>query len=357
MSARAKYGGAAATAAWARFTETCGRHRTEPTPVTPEKVCGFLLGECLRGVSSQTLAAKLGGLLRFLDDNNVVDRSDDALSAGARREYARCIQVLEKEFPGEVRRKRTFSDEDLRRIKLYLQPYLDKGGLFASGFWAQLLLACAVGSRHKNLRGRAFTWSQISTASLSDGSLTLVLDLPYRKMRRGLRDVQFDKVAVPRRDGADHDLDAVSAMEEYAVRCGVALGSSSSGDAVFPHRHKLSGLPSDPLLRDCSSHQARAEQLFVLEAAGFPEPKAYGLHSARRTAASRMLRLGVDGYTVMRICGWASVRSLATYDNRCTELAEEVMVAERRVKRKRATGRLFATRFGLRAGDPAAKGR
>jgi len=70
-----------------------------------------------------------------------------------------------------------------------------------------------------------------------------------------------------------------------------------------------------------------------------------------------MLRLGVDGYTVMRICGWASVRLLATYDNRCTELAEKVMVAGRRVKRKRAAGRLFATRFGLRAGDPSAKGR
>lgn len=146
-------------------------------------------------------------------------------------------------------------------------------------------------------------------------------------------------------------------MEKYAVLCGVTLGSSSSGDAVFPHRLKGSGLPSDPLQRDCSSHQARATQLSVLEAAGFPEPKAFGLHSARRTAASRMLRLGVDGYTVMRVCGWASARSLATYDNRCTELAEEVMVAERRAKRKRATGRLFATRFGLRAGDPPVKGR
>ena len=325
--------------------------------MTPEKICGFLLGECLRGVSSQTLAAQVGRLLRFLDENSEVARSDDALSARARREYARCVQALEKEFPGEVRRKRTFSDEDLRRVKQYLQPYLDAGGLFAHGFWAQLLLACAVGSRHKNLRGRAFTWSQISTASLSDGTLTLVLDLPDRKTRRGLRDVQFDRVAVPRRDGADRDLDAVSAMEEYAVLCGVALGSSSSGDAVFPHRHKGSGLPSDPLLRDCSSHQARAAQLSVLEAAGFPEPKAYGLHSPRRTAASRMLQLGVEGYTVMRICGWASARSLATYDNRCTELVEEVMVAERRAKRKRAAGGLFVPGFGLRAGDPSVKRR
>jgi len=271
--------------------------------VTPEKVCGFLLGECLRGVSSQTLAAKLGGLLRFLDDNDVVDRSDDALSAGARREYARCIQVLEKEFPGEVRRKRTFSDEDLRRIKQYLQPYLDKGGLFASGFWAQLLLACAVGSRHKNLRGRAFTWSQISIASVSDGSLTLVLDLPYRKMRRGLRDVQFDKVAVPRRDGANRDLDASGTMEEYAVLGGVALGSISPGDAAFLHRHKGSGPPSYPLLRDCISHQARTAQLFVRQAAGFPSPRRTGYTA--RAAPPRRACSG-SAWTATRSCASAA---------------------------------------------------
>jgi integrase len=73
----------------------------------------------------------------------------------------------------------------------------------------------------------------------------------------------------------------------------------------------------------------------------------------RRTAATRMLRLGVKSYTVMRLCGWASEQSLRIYDARCEELADEVTAAER--ARAQATpGELRVTAFDLR---PAGAGR
>lgn len=349
--ARRKYGGKETEAAWARYVERCEAHVTPPQPVTEEKICGFLLGECLRGIGSQTLTSRVSRLLRFLDEHPEVDHAPAVASAGARREYARLIVQLQKEFPGEVRRKRVLTDDDLRRIKKYLQPFLDKDGLYAHGLWTLLLLNGAVGCRNKHMRGRAFTWSQIRTARLGGGSATLVLDLPYKKARKGLRDGQFDRVPVPRRAPADRDLDAVRAMRRYAALCGVGLGRSDSRDSVFPSRYKADGRPTDPLYRDCSYEWMRAALLDVLEKAGFPEPMEYGLHSLRRTSATRMLKLGVDGYTVMRICGWASVRSLSIYDDRCVELADEVSAAELRAAERRASGGLDTPRFGLRVGD------
>jgi len=354
--ARRKYGGKETKAAWARYEERCEAHRTPSQPVTQEKVCGYLLGECLRGIGSQSLAARVNWLLRYLDEHPKVDCAPAVTSAGARREYARLIAQLQKEFPGEVRRKRVLTDDDLRRVKKYLQPFLDKDGLYAHGLWTLLLLNVAVGCRNKYLRGRAFTWSQIHTARQGDGAATLVLDLPYQKTRKGRRDGQFDRVPVPRRLPADFDLDAVRAMKQYAALCGVRLGRSDSRDSVFPSRYKANGRPTDPLYRGCDYGWMRAAFLDVLEKAGFKQPMEYGLHSMRRTSATRLLKLGVDGYTVMRICGWASVRSLSIYDDRCVELVDEVSAAERRAAEMRAGGGLVTPRFGLRVGDaPAAR--
>ena len=270
--ARVKYGGVSAEGAFRAYRQSCASNCTAPEPVTCEKVGGFLLSECLRGLSSHTLTARLSWLLRSLDTHPGVRCRSDVNSQTARREYMRHILALEKEFPGEIRRKEVFTDVSLRQLRAYLSPFLARDSLFAHGFWSMVLLNCAVGCRNKHLRGRAFTWSQMRRSKLGDGTETLILDLPYRKTSTGLRDAQFDAVPVPRRDGRDADLDAVPALARYATLCGKPVDGSGGGGSVFPHRFKKSGRPTDELLGGCSYQQGRRDLLTVLEAAGFSEP-------------------------------------------------------------------------------------
>jgi len=77
----------------------------------------------------------------------------------------------------------------------------------------------------------------------------------------------------------------------------------------------------------------------------------YVPHSMRLTSAPHLLKLGVDGSTVMRICSWVSARLLFIYDNRCVELADEVSAAERGTAKMRAgSGLVIPPTGGVRAG-------
>lgn len=330
--AKLRYGGQAARLAYTAYVKACKQHATAPQPVTEAKVVGFLVGECLRGRSSQTLKGTLSALLRHLVDGSGKGPTPAAATASARRRYSRTLHSLEKEFPGEVIRKNVFSDAVLRQILGYLAPFLGRGDLFAHGMWAMLLLNCAVGCRNVHLRGRAFTWSQVTWTALGDGGRTLVLDLPYSKMHRNLRDRQFDAVPVPRRAPQDRDLDAVGAFLRYAAWSGNEVTGTGAA-SVFPRRNRLNGLPKDAAQQHYDEDDARTDLRWVMAKAGIQHPNQWGLHSMRRTAATRYLSLGVDPYTVMRLCGWKSSLSLRIYDARLGELAEEVSACEAGRKR------------------------
>jgi hypothetical protein len=295
--------------------------------VTPEKIVGFLVGECLRGISSQTLRGRLAALRRYLLDNPGTPGASAATNAAASAVYTRTLGWLEKEFPGEVQRKNIFDDATLRKMRAFLDPFLRRGDLFALSTWSMLLLNCSLGCRNVHLRGRAFTWSQVTPLMMRDGTPTLAADLPYSKANRGRRDKQFDGVPVPRRSSDDRDLDAYLAFVRYASALGLTIDGTGS-DAVFPSRHRLSGALKNAIEQDTPEHVQRADLRWILEQAGVPNVNGWGLHSPRRTAATRYLRLGVSPYTVMRQCGWASEKSLRIYDARLVDLAEEITAHE-----------------------------
>lgn len=331
-----KYGGRAAAAAFRAYTRACQRHKTPPSPITAQKIRGFLVGECLRGVSSQRLGTIAAVLLRHVQrppsggaGAEVFDVDGDATSGPSWASYRTIIGRLQKEYPSEIKRRKTFSDGVLRRVRRYLAPFLAKGCLFAHSAWSMLLLNCAVGCRSKQLRGRAFTWSQVRLGRLDDGRPTVQLDLPFAKTTRAVRDRQRDVVAVPRRTSRDDDLDAVPAFLRYAALCGRSLGDTR-GDAVavFVRRCRRSGLPAARGGDDYSYKSCLADLHWVLQQAGLRRVHRWGLHSMRRTAATRYLRLGVDAADVMRLCGWASSASLEIYNARPTSSADVVSAKE-----------------------------
>ena len=271
------------------------------------------------------MPATLGLLLRYCEEEAEAGRlaAAEVLGVQARAGLKRFVEEARAEFPGAKERKEALDDDVMLQIYGFLQPFLarrDVRMVWATQFWALATLAYAVGPRSIEYLGTALTWSQLTPLKLTDGRLTVVLDLPFRKPAQSqrLRDPQRDKTVVPVRAGP---LGPYAALERWRLVCGAAYGKGHQ--PVFSQRHRVDG----QLATADGSYPYQAfhrDLRWVLTEAGVAEPQRYATHSFRSGCATRLLSRRVPWATVKRLIGWSTDEAMKNYDRRLRELAEEV---------------------------------
>jgi len=336
VSRRSTGGGAGV---WRRYVAACDRHGGTPDlPVTPEKVMGFALGECLRGMSTRQLPDAVGSLLRHAEEEEL---AMGGWTAKSRRRVDGVVALLCEEFPAEVIRARPLTDEVLRQVRAYLAPFLDRGDRWALMWWALLTLSYAACLRSIEYLQGALTAAQISVVTLPcSGRQALCLDLPFSKGRRNVRDGERDRVAVPRRSDADQDIDAFPAVQAYMAAVGHRIGVSER--ALFEPRNRTTGDPKDPLFGVYKYSTAMRDLRWLLHAAGVADADAFSTHSMRRGGATLLLSIGTPWKSVKRIGRWASDDAMDNYDARVAAVAAEASSYLETVAQGHWAGRLAA---------------
>ena len=302
-----------ASSAFAAYERQCRLHGdTPPLPPDSSKVLGFLFTELDRGLSNTGMGSLVSALTSYFARAGYPLSDDEkSLVSDGRR-------LLEAEFPSEVRRARPLTDASLLRVRSYLDPYIRRGDLFALEWWALLSTGYAGLYRGGEVLGDALTWEQVTTIRTREGHPALVLDVPFRKASKNVRDKDVDVHVVPARPGSV--LDPYPAMKAYADASGARFGTRSG--PVFPLRSKMTGLTARP---DGAypDGAARAHLRWLLEKAGVPEPSTYGLHSMRRGGATMLLAAGVDWASVKKLGAWRS-NAAELYDARGADLADSI---------------------------------
>lgn len=313
-----------ASSAFAAYELQCLRHAgTPPLPPDSSKILGFLFTELDRGLSNSGMGTLVSALTTYFA------RAGYPLSDGEKSLISDGRRLLEAEFPSEVRRARPLSDASLLRVRSYLDPYIRRGDLFALEWWALLTTGYAGLYRGCEVLGGALTWEQVTSIRTRDGYMALVLDVPFRKASKNVRDKDVDVHVVPARPGSA--LDPYPAMKAYADASGARFGTRSG--PVFPLRFKKTGLTArqDGAYPDGA---ARAHLRWLLEKAGVPEPSTYGLHSMRRGGATMLLAAGVDWASVKKLGAWRS-NAAELYDARGADLADSISETLRLPPRRR----------------------
>ena len=309
-----------AASAWRSYLAACiGHGRTPPTPVTADKLCGHVVTMFLNGLSPDTVSNYVSGVIKYAVTESLLQGVVDAVRAqvsGLRR-------VLETEFPGEKQRVLPLLDAELLQVHAYLRKFLDRGDLWAMGWWAMLLVMRDCCLRSNEALGGALTGRQLTRVQLSDGLPTIVLDVAFSKTHKAMRDREKDCVVISRRPKAP-TLDAYRALDAYLVRCSLPVGPTGASTSVFPERFKTSGARRFPMTGDYPYQNALDDLRWLLGEAGVSRPLQYGLHSPRRGGATRYLAMGVRWDIVKRLGRWATDEALREYDARYLELAEAV---------------------------------
>jgi len=294
------------------YERVCEAHGdSAPWPLSADKVLGFLFAELDRGLSNTGLSALSSALQGY------ARRSEAPLSPAEAERTRLGVKVLDFEFPSEVRRSRPLTDAIMRRVHIFLEPYLRAESIWAASWWALLCLGYGGLYRGGELLGAAMTWEQLSESALPDGTPVLVVDCPFRKVNKSTRDKDYDVGVVPPRTEGDSWLDPYRAVTFFAHVSGHKLGEGQ--DPVFSRRVKRSGacVYSDGAFPD---GVARADLRWLLAKAGIEESEAFGLHSMRRGGATFLLACGAPWSEVKKLGGWRS-DALQLYDTRGVSLA------------------------------------
>ena len=331
--------------AWRCYEEAAQVWGSELLPLTPEKVLGFALGECLRGISTLYLLKRLTALRTYAIGNGLAmqgwnSRSLSEIKAGA--------AALRRDFPAEVIRSLPMTDEVMRRVLAYLQPYMIEGELYALMWWSMLTLAYAGCLRSVSFLAGALTLSQMRVTVNAAGKRRLEAHVCWRKMSRNVKDRDRDWLTVPGRGGEDADLDALTALETYAAAAGLTLGVGSTplydrrrrNGNLWPQKQRLMlavGKVSPAGAAPASSATRRSgprvgylypaalkEFKWLLRASAVPDAAEYAWHSLRRGCATRLLAAGAPWDVVKKLGGWASDAAMENYDARGSAVADAV---------------------------------
>lgn len=295
-----------------RYRRACAAMRTDPTPVTEEKLGGVLFYEVdVAGHAAHALPTFLSGLKALAQA-----RGDWALSE---LEYSRLrgsVSVLERMYPGAVERLAPMRDEVLIAVRAYLAPYLARRELYALQWWAMLTLgyaACLRSVELLSLCGEQLRVIRLPGAAPGGGSMeALRIHNPLRKATLLKADANVDVTVVPgRRKPAGAELDALAAIKAYAERAGIVLGSMASSGRMFPRRRQSDGAVLSPAYGEAL---ARADLRSLLQRAGVANPAGFGLRSLRSGGATYYLGTGMTWTDVSRIGGWTSAGGMAPYD-------------------------------------------
>jgi len=312
--------------AWGRYVQACSDYAgAAPLPLTPEKVLGFALCECLRGISSSSLKATCISLESHVREEGWEMSGWDTLAPSRIR---RGLDALVHEFPTDVVRAKPMTDVIMRDVRAYLEPYLARGDLYALMWWAMLSVAYAGCLRSIEFLGDALTPQQVRVTHGPGGSM-LELDLPFRKTHRNVRDEESDRVTLPPRRRADADLDALPAMQAYAVAAGIDLGTGPA--PMFVRRRRSAPCGEVPERKPGYQYQTSLSELrWILGKEGLQaaEGARFSLHSLRRGGATRLLEIGVQWDIVKKLGGWAADTSLSNYDARGRALAASVTATD-----------------------------
>lgn len=327
VAARRQQGQGAA--AWRRYETSCHEWGgAAPLPLTPEKALGFGLGECLRGISTSNLGQTLKALVGHAEDEGY---ATDGWDPAARRRVAAGVAALKTDFPAEIIRAAPMTDAVMRQVRRYLQPYLNRGDLYATMWWSMLTAAYAGLLRSIEFLSDALTPSQVYLED-GDGGWMLGLFLPFRKPSRTELDRESDHITLPRRPAAEADLDPLPAMQAYAAAAGITLGVGT-GPLYVRRRKDGTEWPLPRQAADARQPQglqypqALSELKQLLAAAGVADADAYSWHSFRRGMATKLLAMGVPWDVVKKLGGWASDESMSNYDARGRAVAAAVHAA------------------------------
>lgn len=309
--------------AWARYNTACIDLKAEPQPVTVEKIYGFILYECLRGIKSHTLGAAVGSLLAYVSLPELDIDVGDVAAPAARRAIAGAVRSAAVEFPSEVERVLPIDDAVMLQVHAYLLPFLEDDNIWALQMWSIMTLAYATGLRSVNYLGRRLTPSQLRVVELKDGRSTSQWDVPYRKTKRSTRDREKDTVVAPRRPDTleEQKLDHFRALQRYLSAVGIKPGKGAQ--SIFPGRFKNGNL-RDYIYEAYDYGWFLDDLRWLLQKAGVRDNERYGSHSFRRGCATRLLGMGAAPSLVMKLCGWAAEESMRIYDARMLEVAEQV---------------------------------
>ena len=305
-------------AAWASYEASSRQWHADPLPLTPEKALGFALAECMRGVSTAQLNARLASLRAYAAGEELPMAG---WGPGSTRLLAMGVAALKREFPAEIIRARPMTDEVMRAVRAYLRMYLDSGHVYAHMWWSMLTLAYAGCLRSVSFLDAALSTSDLYI-SVRGGIRRLEADVAFRKTSRDRKDEGRDRLTFPGRGGTDADLDPLRALESYAAAAGLTIGS---GDRpLYERRRRASGQLWPEARPGYSYHSSLKELKWLLWRAGVPFWGSYSWHSLRRGCATRLLARGVPWDVVKKLGAWATDSAMENYDARGWEVADAV---------------------------------